>query len=274
MIRAAALLATLLLCACGGAGPLPSPEILSVSPNRVTVPRGAPAAERLSIRISLDAVIPVRVDYGRELVSTEAARAWIGPEEARVETLEHDGTLTVTVPTALDRGTYEVRVILSDGREAVRSSALTVVAASGDTLMDQEADAGTVGNPGGDPDAGTLILVDGGAPSRDGGGRMPEEPMREGDITGFELEPLGDQQRGLPFPVTVRALGPRAAHFQDHVELSVNKNNGGRSPTRLGPFDAGVCVQFVMVDAKGGNVKLTVTDAFGAQGTSNGFKVK
>ncbi|WP_426752149.1 hypothetical protein [Myxococcus sp. Y35] len=53
------------------------------------------------------------------------------------------------------------------------------------------------------------------------------------------------------------------------MSLTVNKKNG-----TVGPFDAGVHTALVTVTAHGGNIKLTVTDAFGAQGTSNGFKVK
>ena len=68
-------------------------------------------------------------------------------------------------------------------------------------------------------------------------------------------------------------LGPRAAHFQDSVELTLNKK-GTITPLKLGPFDNGVVGQYVTIDARGGNLKLTVTDAFGAQGTSNGFKVQ
>ena len=276
----AVLLATLLLCACGGGGPLPAPEILSVTPNQVSVSRGAPAAERKSVRISLDAVIPVRVDYGREQVRTDAARVWIGPEEAPLEGLEQDGTLTVAVPKALDPGTYDVRVALSDGRETARSSALTLLLMGGTRT---DTDAGVGEPPEELTDAGPLILVDGGVPldagtPRDGGVKLPDEPgphdpIRPGDVTGFELEPVEPQRQGVAFLVTVRALGPRAAHFQDSVELSINKNNGGVRPTKLGPFDNGMCTQLVTVDAQGGNVKLTVTDAYGAQGTSNGFKV-
>lgn len=254
MTRAAALLATLLLCACGGGTSLPAPEILSVSPNRITVPRGTPAAERRSIVISLDAVIAVRVDYGREQVRTEAVRVWIGAEEARLESLESDGTLIATVPTSLDEGTYDVRVSLADGREAVRPSALTVVPVGAQ-------DSGDAGTHGGD--GGTPIAV------------RPDDPMRRGDITGFLLDAVGEQRRGAPFRVTVRAVGPRAAHFRDDVALTLNKGDDDEvSPARLGPFVAGVCEQLVTVDTHGGNMKLTVTDAFGAQGTSNGFKVR
>ena len=280
--RVTALLAAALLCACDSSTKLPAPDILSVTPNQVTVPRAVPIEQRSPVRVSLDAVIPVRVDYGEEQARTDAARVWIGSEEATVQGLEQDGTLTVAVPEALDTGSYDVRVALSDGRESTRASVLTLIPA--DESQQLPFDAGQEQQPGGDPDAGPVTVLDGGSPEdggtpRDGGvkipdGPGPDEPMRPGDVTGFELDAVEDQARGVPFLVTVRALGPRAAHFQNGVEVTVNKSNGTVSPLKLGPFDAGTCVQLVTVNARGANVKLTVTDAFGAQGTTNGFKVK
>jgi hypothetical protein len=281
--RATALLLAALLCACGSSMSLPAPDILSVAPNRINLPRDTPAAEQKVVRISLDVVIPVHVDYGREQVSTDAVRVWIGSEEATVVGLEQDGTLTVSVPAALDEGTYDVRVVLSDGREGVRPAALTIVIPGNDRNLDAGEEPGNDPDPAGTPDAGVVVLSDagtspGGHSPRDGGTRQdepgPDEPMRSGDVTGFELDALGDQQQGVPFLVTVRAMGPRAAHFQNGVEVTLNKKNGIVSPLKLGPFDFGLCVQLVTVDAKGANVKLTVTDAYGAQGTSNGFKVQ
>ncbi|MCY1023129.1 hypothetical protein [Pyxidicoccus sp. MSG2] len=278
--RATALLVAALFYACDSSTSLPAPDILSVTPNQVAVPREVPVELRSPVRVSLDAVIPVRVDYGEEQVRTDAARVWIGSEEAAVQWVEQDGTLTVGVPEVLDMGSYDVRVALSDGRESTRSSVLRLIPWDDGR---QVTDAGTVDIPDGE-DAGPLSELDGGSPE-DGGtsldagvkvpdGPGPDDPILPGDITGFELDELGDQERGVPFLVTVHAMGPRAAHFQDSVELTVNKQNGGVSPLKLGPFDYGLCVQLVTVDAQGGNVKLTVTDAYGSQGTSNGFKVK
>jgi hypothetical protein len=278
--RVTALLVAALLSACDSSTSLPTPDILSVTPNQVAVPREVPVELRSPVRVSLDAVIPVRVDYGEEQVRTDAARVWIGSEEALVQWVEQDGTLTVAVPEALDTGSYDVRVALSDGRESTRSSVLTLIPWEDGR---QVTDAGTVDIPE-DQDAGPVVLLDGGSledggTSPDAGVKTPgepgpDDPILPGDITGFELDTLGDQGRGVPFLVTVRAMGPRAAHFQDGVELTVNKLNGGVSPLKLGPFDFGLCVQLVTVDAHGANVKLTVTDAYGAQGTSNGFKVQ
>lgn len=285
--RVSALLIAALLSACDSSTSLPAPSILSVTPNQVTVPRALPAELRSPVRVSLDAVVPVRVDYGEEQVRTDSARVWIGSEEAPVRWVEQDGTLTVSVPEALDTGSYDVRVALSDGREATRPSVLSLIPLEDDRQEPSGSDAGLEPLPG-EEDAGPLILTDAGPPEDGGlspgggdagvglpedGGLGPNDPIRPGDITGFALDTLGDQDWGVPFLVTVRALGPRAGHFMDSVELTVNKN-GAVSPFKLGPFDYGVVTQLVTVQARGANVKLTVTDAYGAQGTSNGFKVK
>ena len=276
--RARVLLVAALLYACGSNAPLPAPDILSVTPNQVPMAKGRPSEERTLIRVSLDAVIPVRVDYGEEKAHTDAARVWIGSEEAPVQSVDRDGTLVVEVPETLLKGTYDVRIALSDGREAVRVAVLTVVPKG--RGPQSGSDAGSDEVPEENPDAGPIDMRDAGSlPPDAGGGNLPDDrldpraPMRPGDVTGFQFEAVGDQTQGTPFLLVVRALGPRAAHFQESVELTLNKR-GTVTPLRLGPFTNGVCEQLVIVDAKGGNVKLTVTDAFGAQGSSNGFKVK
>jgi hypothetical protein len=276
--RARVLLVAALLYACGSSSPLPAPDILSVTPNQVPMAKGGPTHERTLIRVSLDAVIPVRVDYGEEKAHTDAARVWIGSEEAPVQSVDRDGTLVVEVPETLLKGTYDVRIALSDGREAVRVAVLTVVPKG--RGPQSGSDAGSDEVPEENPDAGPIDTRDAGSlPPDAGGGNLPDDrldpraPMRPGDITGFQFEAVGDQTQDTPFLLVVRALGPRAAHFQEYVELTLTKK-GTVTPSRLGPFTNGVCEQRVSVDAKGGNVKLTVTDAFGAQGSSNGFKVK
>ncbi len=251
MTRAWALAAPLLLSACDAPPPLPAPEILSVSPNYAPLPD----VEPVLVHVSLDAVLPIRVDYGRQEARTAPLHVWIGGEPAHVHQYALDGTLDVAVPAGLTTGSHDLRVALADGRESVRPGALTLVTAA----------------PGGWPDAGPTPCELRDCPSGDAG---TERPMQRGDVTGFVLEPLEDQRRGEPFLVVIRAEGPQAARFSDTVSLTVNKKNGTVSPNTLGPFDAGVHTQHVTVTAHGGNIKLTVTDAFGAQGTSNGFKVK
>ncbi|MFP2934207.1 hypothetical protein ACLESO_55620 [Pyxidicoccus sp. 3LG] len=262
MTRVAALLATALLCACGASTTLPTPEILSVSPNRVTVPRHVSAEKRDTVKISLDAVIPIRVDYDDERARAEASRVWIGAEEAEVLSLVADGTLTVSVPEALDEGTYDIRVALADGREARRPDALTLRRPGTNSTVDS-------------PDAGLdPISLDGGTGEDAGTPVDPRSPMREGDITGYDVSIDNFQEESPTFILVVTAQGQRAAHFQGTVQLSINKQNASVTPASLGPFSNGRLSKPVTVDGKGGNLKLTVTDEFGAQGTSAGFKLK
>jgi hypothetical protein len=245
MSRVFLLLAVLLLGACGSSTSLPAPEILSVSPNPIAVNERAP-----ELTIALDVVIPVHVDYSREEASPTTVQVWLGTVEVPLVSQDADGTLKVLVPKDMGPGKYDLRVALSDGREAVRAEALTIVPA-----RDGQGDAGTP--PEEVIDGGILVGSPGAA------------------ITGFQFETIGSpQQSGQSFEVHVRAMGPRAALFQDTVTLTLSKKNGSVSPTKLGPFTDGRLTTHVTVTGKGGNLKLTVEDPVsGAEGTSNGFKV-
>ncbi|NTX13942.1 hypothetical protein HUA76_24345 [Myxococcus sp. CA056] len=256
MTRVTVLLA-LLLAACGSSAVLPAPTIIAVSPREAQV--GYPG----TIRVTLDAVFPIRVDYSRqEARAGTGTRLWFGSVEAPLHDIDESGTLSADVPELLPPGEHDVRVVLADGREARRER--------GFTLLDGD---------GTDEDGGVEEVPDGGIFVADGGleqdgGPTPGTPMQPGDITGFEFESVQEQTRGQPFVITVRALGPRAAEFEDKLDLTVNKSNGGVSPTSLDQFVAGVCTQSITLDVQGDNVTLTVTDRFGVEGNSNSFKVK
>ncbi|MCP3099387.1 hypothetical protein LZ198_10950 [Myxococcus sp. K15C18031901] len=264
-MRGATVLLAVLL-ACGANTVLPTPHILSVSP------RQAKVGYTGLIRVSLDAVVPVRVDYGQQEARAETTVCvMFGDVEARLQTLDPDGTLEVSVPDALTPGDHDVRVILADGREARREAGFLLYA---EDQPQVETDSGTFIDDGGTADAGAP--EDGGVGEGDGGTPQPEpgSPMREGDITAYEFDAIPDQAQGQSFVVTVRAIGPRAFEFEEKVDLSVSPASGVISPESLDQFVAGVCTQSVTVAAQGNNVKLTVTDRFGVQATSNGFRVK
>lgn len=263
MTRLAVLLA-LLLSACGSSAQLPAPTIRSVSPREATV--GYPGV----IRVALDVVLPIRVNYSRQEANAgTGARLWFGEVEAPLREWDAEGTLLADVPVGLAPGAHDVRVVLSDGRKALREDGFTLTE---EDILDEDGGIEEV------PDGG-IFVADGG-PEPDGGSEEPDggpvtgTPMKEGDITGFEFEVVPEQSRGQPFAVTVRALGPRAAEFEDKLDLIVSKTNGGVSPTSLDQFVAGVCTQSVSVNVQGANVTLTVTDRFGVAGTSNSFTVK
>lgn len=264
MTRLSVLLAVL-LSACGSSAVLPAPTIRAVSPREAHVGYSG------TIRVTLDVVLPIRVDYSRQEANAgTGARLWFGGLEAPLRDMDADGTLSADIPQGLEPGAHDVRVVLADGREARRSEGFTLTE---EVILDEDGGVEEI------PDGGVFV-ADGG-PEFDGGsepepdaGPTPGTPMEPGDITGFEFEVVEDQSRGQPFAVTVRALGPRAAEFEDKLDLTVNKTNGGVTPTSLDRFVAGVCTQSISVDVQGANVTLTVTDRFGVEGTSNGFKVK
>ncbi|WP_141331968.1 hypothetical protein [Myxococcus sp. AB025B] len=257
MTRALVALGLMLLSACGSNTSLPAPRILSVEPDKATIGFSEP------ITVRLDAAFPIRVDYAEgQAQARSGTRVWFGEWEAGVRELDEQGALSVDLPADLGAAAYDVRVALADGRETTSPRGFTLVSQ----------DAGT-------PDAGPDGIPDGGVYVADGGtepdaGQDPTRPMGEGDITGYEFEPISDQDIGQPFAITVRAVGPRAADFTDKVDLSISKNNGNVSPTSLDRFVGGLCVQSIAIDAQGANVVLTVTDRFGVQASSNAFKVK
>jgi len=249
MSRALLLLATLLLGACGSSTALPPPTILSVTPKLLVVnERDTP------VTISLDAVLLVHVDYAREQARrTTTAQVWIGREEAQLVSLDADGTLNVVAPNELQPGKYSLRVVLSDGREAVLDDAFEVVTPRNGRPLPE----GDAGEPPEESLDGGILIGDG-----------------DLDVTGFRFERIGDiQQSGQSFTVQIVALGPRANQFQGEVELSLSKKSASVSPTTL-QFNNGMCNDEVTVTGRSGNLKLTVTHGDYAQGTSNGFRVQ
>ncbi|MFY2561883.1 hypothetical protein ACN469_30080 [Corallococcus terminator] len=265
MTRITVLLA-LLLSACGSSAVLPAPTIRSVSPREAHV--GYPG----TIRVTLDVVRPIRVDYAQQEASAgTGVRLWFGEVEAPLRDFGADGTLSADLPEGLEPGSHDVRVVLADGREARRDDGFTVTEEV--VVIDEDGGVEEV------PDGGVFVTdggleFDGGLEPEPDAGPTPGTPMEPGDITGFEFEPVQEQTQGQPFVVTVRALGPRAAEFEDKLDLTVNHASGGVSPTSLDMFVAGVCTQPLSVDVQGANVTLTVKDRFGVEGTSNSFKVK
>ncbi|QSQ15539.1 hypothetical protein [Myxococcus landrumensis] len=257
MSRVTAVLLVLLLSACDSNQALPAPSIRSISPREVQ--SGYPGV----IRVSLDAMVPIRVDYTRqEAQAGLGVRLWFGTVEAPLLELDADSTLEVFLPESLSPGVHDVRVVLADGREALRAQGFSVLSSIHPAI--------DAGNPTG-PDGG-VITPDAG-PSPDSGTRTGT-PMTEGDITGFEFTPVEEQRRGQPFVVTVRALGPRAAEFEEKVDLSLGAGEGRVTPSTLDQFVGGVCTQSITVDSQSTGVKLLVTDRFGVSGTSNAFGVR
>ncbi|MDY7232883.1 hypothetical protein [Hyalangium rubrum] len=244
MNRVTGVLLTLLLLGGCEPAPLPVPSILSVEPEQIV--EGGPAV--LVVRV--DAVLPVSVDYGNE--SVDPAQLELKLRVAGVPTeiafADPDGTLVAPLPEGLPLGAYDIGVAMTDGREAVRGAAFSVVPAS--TLSDP---------PG-------------------GGGKDPRHPPHpgggivRGGLTGFQIDPIRDQVRGVPFRVTVRALGPGANTYQG--ELSLRANRGRVESGRPGRFDTGVLVEEISLHHPGPNIYLMIEDSLGNRGLSNSFRVR
>jgi hypothetical protein len=241
MKRAVASLLALFLWACEPAV-LPAPSIVSVEPEQI--PAGFPSA--LSMKIS--AVMPLSVDYQTQEMDPArlAVTVYLAGQVVDIPFADPDGSLIVPVPEGLAPGDYGIRVLLADGREAVRERGFSIIAVP--------TDAG--GNDGGLPE-------DGGPPEGRG--------LLDG-IVGLQFDPLGDQVRGVPFQITLRAVGPSADTFQEPVTLRASKGTmSSRAPSS---FVRGVRVEQISLSHPGTNVYLLAEDALGHRALSNSFRVR
>lgn len=240
---------------------LPEPTIVSVEPAQVEAHTSA------ELRIRYDALLPLTVDYSRETAPSamNAMKVYIGEQLAPIQRFERPSTVIVSVPDDVPEGEHEVRLVLSDGREAKRPQHL-VVGPSASAMFPGEdggtkSDGGTSvpGRPGDlGADGGTEGDSDGGARELFG-------------ISGYQFDSIGEQVRDTPFVITLRAQGSAAATFDGTVSLSVSK--GTITPTTAGPFKDGVVEVTVSVDHPS-SLFITAEDAHGVTGSSNEFQVR
>ncbi|HEX8439555.1 hypothetical protein [Archangium sp.] len=243
MLRKTALLSTLLLCACE-IGASPAPSIVSIEPEEVV------SGEAATITVRLDAPPLARVDYGNKTATLLTPTLRIGDQEARIERMEHDGSLVATLPATLSAGHQDVRLELGDGHEAVGAVGLTVLPP---------------------PPALTPRSGPGGGTDGTGGTEGTGDEGRRLLVTGLRMDPIPDQIRGVPFVVTLRAEGPEATLFAGQVQLTANK--GRLRPNLSNPFRDGVRSEQVVIDKPGANVVLTVRMGDELVAQSNPFKV-
>jgi hypothetical protein len=236
MNRAAWTLLTLFVCACEPAV-LPAPSILSVEPEKVAA--GSPAV--LSVRMS--AVLPLMVDYQEQAVDPAglAMTVTVGGDPADIAFVEQDGTLLIRVPEGLAVGGHDVRVVLADGRQALLERAFSVVPAPTTTDNPQEPDP------------------------------LLENGIVKGGLTGFQIDPIGEQVRNTPFKITVRAVGPEAKAYGRAVTLRASK--GQVMSVTQGAFVDGVRVDEITLSHPG-RISLLVEDSLGNRGLSNSFPVR
>lgn len=223
---------SLMLWSCGPAS-LPAPSIVSVVPEQVV--QGDSSA--LSVKVS--AVLPFSVDYEDQSAQPlqSAVTVQLAGQAVDVPFASADGTLIVPVPTGLELGAYDIRVALEDGRDAQRDRAFSVVLPS--TLA---------GRPG-----------------------DPDDPASEATV-GFQIDPIGEQVRDVPFKVTVRATGSWARGF--HEPLSMRASQGQVVTVTPGVFTEGVRVEEISLSHPGARVYLMLEDASGNRWISNPFHVR
>jgi hypothetical protein len=232
MKRISCAVLSVLLWACGPDS-LPEPSIVSVVPEKVA--QGDTSA--LSVKVS--AVLPFSVDYGDQTAEPlqSALTVQVAGQAVDVPFASADGTLIVPVPEHLALGDYDIRVALADGRNVERERAFAVVLPS--TM---------IGLPG-DKDA-----------------PRPEQKVS------FQIDPIGDQVRDVPFRVTVRALGPEPQDFRAPVTLQVS--HGQVRTVTSGTFEQGVRQEEISLSHPGNHVYLMIEDAAGNRALSNPFRVR
>ena len=102
-----------LLCACAPEAPLPEPRILSISPAEQT------SRESKTITVQLDMEPRFFVDYGAQSASLiDQPTLMIGSQTVNLERYLGHGQFEGTVDAGLPVGTYDVKVVLPDGRES------------------------------------------------------------------------------------------------------------------------------------------------------------
>lgn len=87
----------------------------------------------------------------------------------------------------------------------------------------------------------------------------------------YIINPVGDQRSAIPFPVTLRAVGPQATSFEGNVLLGI-VGDGTMTPLISGAFEAGVRVETVTVTGTG-EFTLSASDIIGHNGQSAPFTV-
>jgi hypothetical protein len=89
---------------------------------------------------------------------------------------------------------------------------------------------------------------------------------------GFTIDPIGNQTKDVPFPVTIRATDPNASTFGGTMDLT--STNGVMYPPTTAPFENGVRVESVVFTTPVNSTLIQVRDVAGrAVALSNPFRV-
>lgn len=91
--------------------------------------------------------------------------------------------------------------------------------------------------------------------------------------TGYSIDPIPEQQRLVPFEITIRALGPNGAAFRGNVQFEAPAGST-IGPRLSGAFgEGGVLRQTVVVSAPGNTAAIIVTDIAGNPSQSEPFSL-
>lgn len=89
--------------------------------------------------------------------------------------------------------------------------------------------------------------------------------------SGYTVDPIATQTAGVPFSITVHALGVNGATFNGTVNLGTSKGNV--KPALSDPFTNGLLTQTVTIPEPISGLVLEVSDQQGTSGASNTFDV-
>ena len=122
MTRALRFLIALCIAGCGGAT-LPPPSVVSVSP------AARPASTSGPVTLTLDAVLPTFADHGSSTATVDdRMTVKIGPRTFGPSRWADAGVITDFLPSVLPEGSYDVTLVLGDGRLAMATDAFRVSA--------------------------------------------------------------------------------------------------------------------------------------------------
>ncbi|HZH14990.1 MAG TPA: hypothetical protein VE057_11605 [Archangium sp.] len=184
-----------------------------------------------------------------EMRASEATALTLDAELHLPTTVDYSqGTLEVDTRVSVRIGTLEVPT-LAISPEGISTRVPSVLAPGSYDVKVTLGDGRTAVRPGG------LTVVE---------GEWPE---------GYSIDPIGPQQRLVPFTLTVRATGANAAAFRGNVRLETGAG-GSIGPRVSEPFVDGVLTQQVVVDSIQSDVVIRVTDIAGHVSTSNTFLLR
>jgi hypothetical protein len=159
------------------------------------------------------------------------------------------GTLEVDTRVSVSIGTLEVPALAVSSKGVISTRVPSMLVPGRYDVKVTLGDGRTAMRPGG------LTVVE---------GEWPE---------GYSIDPIGPQQRLVPFTLTVRATGANAAAFRGNVRLDTGAG-GSIGPRVSEPFVDGVLTQQVVMDSIQSSVVIRVTDIARHVGTSNTFTLQ